>query len=169
MTTPLCRVELFGGLRLVTPVQTLTRFRTRKTALLLEYLSVHLHQAHPRETLVDLLWEESGLDAGRISLRVALSSLHKQFEQAGVPPGEVFSSDHFGIGLRSSAVSTDLREMEQNIRLGRRATDPQEAILYLQRAIDKYESPAKTEDYSLTPNRQAFGKHTNDDQTHITH
>lgn len=141
MTTSLCRVELFGGLRLVTPAQTLTHFRTRKTALLLAYLSVHLHQTHPRETLVDLLWEDSDLETGRTSLRVALSSLHKQFEQAGVPPGEVFSSDHFGICLRSSAVSTDLREMEQNIRLGRHAADPEEAILYLQRAIDPYDVP----------------------------
>lgn len=143
MATSLCRVELFGGLRMVTPVQTVTHFRTRKTALLLAYLSIHLHQTHPRETLIDLLWEDSDIDTGRTSLRVALSSLHKQFEQAGVPPHEVFYSDNFGIGLRSGVVTTDLREMEQNIRLAHHASNRQESILYLQRALDPYDAPLK--------------------------
>lgn len=53
-----------------------------------------------------------------------------------MPPDEVFYSDHFGIGLRSSAVATDLHDMEQNIRLARHARDPSERILYLRRALD---------------------------------
>ncbi|GBC97002.1 Putative HTH-type transcriptional regulator [bacterium HR16] len=136
MTAPLCRVELFGGLRVVTPKQTITRFRTRKTASLLAYLAVNLHQTHPRETLIDLLWEDGDIDTGRTSLRVALSALRKQFQQADVPPDEVFYSDNFGIGLRSNAVTTDLHDMEQNIRLAHHTLEPSERALYLRRAAD---------------------------------
>ncbi|GIV17018.1 MAG: hypothetical protein KatS3mg022_2453 [Armatimonadota bacterium] len=136
MTTPLCRVELFGGLRVVTPQQVITHFRTRKTASLLAYLAANPHQIHPRETLIDLLWEDSDVDTGRTSLRVALSALRKQLEQASIPAGEVFYSDNFGIGLRSSAVRTDLNDMEQNLRLARRTSDTSERIAHLQDAID---------------------------------
>lgn len=138
MTASLCRVELFGGLRLITPTQTITRFRTQKTALLLAYLAVYMHQTHPRETLADLLWEDSDVDTGRISLRVALSSLRKQLERASIPAGEALYSDNFGVGLRSSTVTTDLNDMEQNLRLARRTSDISERIIHLQRAIDYY-------------------------------
>lgn len=141
MVNPLCRVELFGGLRLVTPTQTVTHFRTRKTALLLAYLAANLRHTHPRETLIDLLWEDSDIETGRLSLRVALSSLRKQFEQAGVPPQHAFHTDNFGIGLRPGAVTTDLREMEQSIRLAHHATSTPERITYLQRAVDGFTAP----------------------------
>jgi predicted ATPase/DNA-binding SARP family transcriptional activator len=139
----LCRIELFGRLRLITPTQTITHFRTHQTALLLAYLAVHRHQTHPREVLIDLLWQESDLDAGRTSLRVALSSLRKQFELGGVPPHEVLYAEHFGVGLHASAATTDLHDMEQHIRLAHRTSDPQESILHLQRAIDLYDVPLK--------------------------
>ncbi|MCS6829968.1 MAG: AAA family ATPase [bacterium] len=135
-SSPLCRVELFGGLRLITPTQTIAHFRTQKTALLFAYLAVNLHQTHPREMLIDLLWEESDIDAGRTSLRVALSAIRKQLEQAGVPPDEVLYSDQFGIGLRSYTVITDLREMEQYIRLARHAPSESESLACLSRAVD---------------------------------
>ena len=138
VTAPLCRVELFGGLRLVTPTQTIVHFRTQKTALLLAYLAANLHHTHPREALIDLLWEDSDIDTGRTSLRVALSALRKQFQQAGVPPHEAFYSDNLGIGLRSGTVTTDLREMEQNIRLAHRTSDCLAQVRYLQRAVDCY-------------------------------
>jgi DNA-binding SARP family transcriptional activator len=74
----LCRVEVFGGLRLIVGGQVVTRFRTEKTALLLAYLATHLHQSHPREVLIDLLWPDSGTEhSGRTSLRVSLSALRK--------------------------------------------------------------------------------------------
>jgi predicted ATPase/DNA-binding SARP family transcriptional activator len=130
-------VELFGGLRLITPTQTITHFRTRKTALLVAYLATHLRQTHPREALIDLLWEDGDIDAGRTSLRVALSSLRKQIEQGGIPADEVFYSDNFGIGLRSDTVTTDLNDMEQNLRLARRTSPISERIRYLQCAVDQ--------------------------------
>ncbi len=46
-----CRIELFGGLRIVRGESTLTRFPTHKTAALLAYLAYHSDRAHPRESL----------------------------------------------------------------------------------------------------------------------
>ncbi|GIV19394.1 MAG: hypothetical protein KatS3mg023_1145 [Armatimonadota bacterium] len=162
MAASLCRVELFGGLRLITPTQTITHFRTQKTALLIAYLASHLRQTHPREALIDLLWEDSDIDVGRTSLRVALSSLRKQIEQGGIPADAVFYSDNFGIGLRSDAVTTDLNDMEHNLRLARRLSDLPERIAYLQRAIDYYtDVPLKGfyEDWVLQLQQQTAERH----------
>jgi hypothetical protein len=41
-TDPRCRIELFGGLRLLQGDRVITRFRTHKAATLLAYLALHL-------------------------------------------------------------------------------------------------------------------------------
>jgi two-component SAPR family response regulator len=46
-----CRIELFGGMRLVQQDRTITRFRTHKAAHLLAYLALHRDQSHARERL----------------------------------------------------------------------------------------------------------------------
>src|SRR3712207_7098227 len=47
-----------------------TLFRsTRKTGALLAFLAYYGGREHPRESLIELLWPESDLDAGRKRLR----------------------------------------------------------------------------------------------------
>jgi len=134
----LCRVEVFGGLRLIVGEQVITRFRTEKTALLLAYLATHLHQSHPREVLIDLLWPDSGTESGRTSLRVSLSALRKLLQDRGVAPESVFYTDNFGIGLRTSAVATDLQMMERSLRLARHSSSVSERGEHLARAVRLY-------------------------------
>jgi DNA-binding SARP family transcriptional activator len=134
----LCRVEVFGGLRLIVGGQVVTRFRTEKTALLLAYLATHLHQSHPREVLIDLLWPDSDVHSGRTSLRVAVSALRKLFEEHDVVPERVFYTDNFGIGLRTSAVATDLQMMERSLRLARHSSSVSERKEHLARAVRLY-------------------------------
>ena len=138
MSETLCRVEVFGGLRLIVGEQVITRFRTEKTALLLAYLATHLHQSHPREMLLDLLWPESTAESGRTSLRVSLSALRKMLEEHGVVPESVFYTDNFGIGLRASAVVTDLQMMERSLRLARQSTSVADRRQHLARAVSVY-------------------------------
>jgi DNA-binding SARP family transcriptional activator len=88
-----CRIELFGGLRIIQGDRTLSRFRTRKTAALLAYLTYHPDRSHPREVLVELLWPWANPAAGRHSLSCALSSLRHQLEPPGVPEGAVIMAD----------------------------------------------------------------------------
>ena len=82
MNTP-CRVEMMGGLRLHSHVGTTDRFRTRKTAELLAYLACFHKRRHPREMLIDLLWPENDVDAGRHSLSMALSCTETAVEING--------------------------------------------------------------------------------------
>jgi len=138
LSETLCRVEVFGGLRLIVGEQVISRFRTEKTALLLAFLATHLHQSHPREMLLDLLWPESTAESGRTSLRVALSALRKMFEEHGVLPESVFYTDNFGIGLRASAVVTDLQMMERSLRLARQSTSIADRRQHLAQAVSLY-------------------------------
>src|SRR5688572_1184284 len=86
--TPL-QVQLLGGLALRCGDVRVTRFRTQKTAALLGYLAFYRRQVHSREHLIELLWPEGHLDAGRNSLSTALSSLRRQLEEAGLPAGDL--------------------------------------------------------------------------------
>src|SRR5262249_15608375 len=62
---PVWRIELLGGLRAQRQEANLSQFRTRKAAELLAYLAYHRRRSHPRELLVELLWPETEVDAGR--------------------------------------------------------------------------------------------------------
>src|SRR5207249_12211582 len=87
------RIELFGGLRARHGDRVITRFRTQKTASLLAFLAYHRGRAHGREELIDLFWPDDDIDAGRHSLRQALTSLRHQLEPPGVEAGSVLIPD----------------------------------------------------------------------------
>ncbi len=117
---PPCRIELFGGLRLLQGGRTVTHFRTQKTGSLLGYLAHYGDQAHPREVLIELFWPHCEPTAGRASLSVALSSLRRQLEPPGVPPGAILRADRGSVGLNPEAVATDTAEFEAAARAGLR-------------------------------------------------
>src|SRR2546425_13365661 len=95
-----CRIELLGGLRVIQGDGVVSRFRTHKTAELLAYLAYFHRRPHPREILIDLLWPESDMDAGRHSLSMALSSLRPLLEPPGImTDGSVLLADRHSIGL----------------------------------------------------------------------
>src|SRR5438445_11279597 len=77
MSPKLRRVELFGGVRVVGSDKTVDRFATRNTAVLLARLCLEPGRAHSREELIDLLWPESDIEAGRHNLRQTLVYLRK--------------------------------------------------------------------------------------------
>ena len=85
--------------------QSITRFSSSRVAALLARLALFPQRDHPREELIDLLWPDSDLDAGRLNLRVALASLRRQIEPPDVPPGSVLAADRNTIRLHSRRVS----------------------------------------------------------------
>src|SRR5690348_5365690 len=100
---PQWRIEMMGQLRALAADRTITRFRTQKTGALLAYLAYHRDRLHPRELLIDTLWPDCELQAGRHSLSQALSSLRNQFEPPGVPAGTVIVADRAQVGLNPQA------------------------------------------------------------------
>jgi DNA-binding SARP family transcriptional activator len=131
------RIELLGGLRFVRGADSVTRFRTRKTAALLAYLAYHPHRSHSREVLTDLLWPDDEPEAGRHSLRTALSSLRRQLEPGGLG-ARVFVADHFSVGLAAAQVTTDVGEFEAAARSAQDASSPEERLRWLSRAAELY-------------------------------
>lgn len=117
----LWRIELFGGLRVLSGERVITRFRTHKTGALLAYLALSPGRCHPREELGDLLWPEADLGAGRLNLRVALSSLRRQMEPPGTPYGAVLIADRSKILLNPVSCATDVADFEAALASASRA------------------------------------------------
>lgn len=136
--TPICRIELLGGVRVWRLGQPVTHFRSRKTVDLLAYLACFPRREHPREVLMELFWTECELDAARHSLNVALSSLRKQLEPCGVADGDVLQSNRFSVRLNPQTVTTDVAEFEAAIRGAAAATDISEQGRCLSSAVAIY-------------------------------
>jgi predicted ATPase/DNA-binding SARP family transcriptional activator len=151
------RIELFGGLRVRPgspttgaegghreegghrgPPRPLTRFRTRKTALLLAYLAYLPGRDHSRDLLIDLFWPEALPEDGRRSLRQALSSLRAHLEPPGLPSGAVFLADRHTVRLRPEAVSTDVSAFEAALSAAKRAPEAIERAARLTEGVAQY-------------------------------
>lgn len=141
MLIGLWRFTLFGTLQIEHSSRILTRFRTHKTASLLAYLAYYAHQEHTREVLVERFWPESGPETGRLSLRVALSSLRRMLEPPGTPAGTVLLSDHIHISLNPNAIITDVIQFENLLLKAKQASDAPQALKLLEEASALYQGP----------------------------
>ncbi len=134
-------IELFGALKARLGTVEITRFRSYRTGALLAYLACYRNRTHPREELIELLWPESEPEAGQMSLRTALSSLRRQLEPPGVPPGSVLVADRSQVRLNPPAFTTDVAEFEAALRSAAGAEDPAERSSQLGRAVELYQGP----------------------------
>ena len=102
------QITLLGALVARNESLSITRFRTRQTAMLLACLAYSPKRPQSREELADRLWPEATPETSRTKLRVALSSLRRQLEPPGVPTGSVLVADRNSICLRSGSFTTDV-------------------------------------------------------------
>lgn len=127
-------IQLFGGLVVQSANRTATRFRTQKTAALLAYLAFRCRENAPplpREQLVEMLWPEADLDAGRHNLSNGLTALRHVLEPPGVPPGTILVADRTSVRLNPAGVSTDVGRFEELIGRIRHPRTPDEERLKL--------------------------------------
>ncbi len=134
------RIQLLGKLQVDGAETTLTRFRTRKTALLLAYLAYHSAKPTPRDVLIEIVWPELDVDAGRNNLSTALSSLRRQLEPPGMAAGAVLLADRQAVQLRPEAIVTDVSEFENALRAAEGTTNGARAGL-LEAAVKRYAGP----------------------------
>ena len=145
------RIELLGTLQARQGDHCIARFRTHKNGVLLAYLAFYLRRVHARETLIDLLWPQVGLDQGRPSLSVALSSLRHQLEPPGVPSGAVIVANHVTVQLNTAACTTDVSEFEAGLERAR-SQSGRDQLQTLGEAIEIYHGellPGYYEDWIL--------------------
>lgn len=112
MTDVRCEVRLLGQLTVLfyDGREPLTRFRTRKAALLLALLALRPGQVVARETIIEYLWPDLEEAAARDNLSTALSQLRRQLGST------IFQADHAGIRLDPTLVSTDIQKFERLVR-----------------------------------------------------
>lgn len=144
------RIECFGGLRGVSGDAIVSRFRTRRAAVLLAYLAIFKHRSHPREEIGAMLWPEDDPPTVRTRLRLALASLRRQFEPPSLPKGSVFLNVGDALQMNAEMVGTDVEEFERLItQAGRQESRPEQRDA-LQRAVALYRGellPGFTEDW----------------------
>lgn len=134
------RIELLGGMRAVCDDECITQFRSRKTAALLAYLAF-FRGPHPRDKLVELLWPESSLEAGRNSLRVAIADLSRRSTLPS-PSGSalipvLLQKDRGSVGLHRE-VTTDVADFEKAVADARRALSLGVRVQAYERALSLY-------------------------------
>lgn len=82
------------------------KFRTRKTAELAAFLASTLGQWHSRDDLAERFWPESSPNAGRQSLRMALSDIRSVLGDAAI------GTDREGVAMSPELVDSDLERMK---------------------------------------------------------
>lgn len=109
---------MLGEPRVVGYGQTISRFESRRAVALLAYLILNPNSRHPREVLIDRIWPEATLEAGRNRLKQTLASLRRQLEPPWLEPGSVLDSDRALIGIRPGSMVSDVQEFLEAARLG---------------------------------------------------
>jgi DNA-binding SARP family transcriptional activator len=107
---------MLGGLRAERPDQVVSHFETRKTGALLAYLAYFPDRPHPREVLMELLWQEEEPEATRARLRQTLASLRRAIEPSGMPHGSILVADRAEARFVPGSISTDAREFDEGLR-----------------------------------------------------
>jgi len=119
-------VRLLGGISADRGEESITRFRSQKTAALFAYLCLHARtgREHGREELAALFWPDDTSESARSSLRVALSFLRRALEPPPTPADSVLVATRTHVRIRAEAVRTDVAAFEAALRAG----DPARAI-----------------------------------------
>jgi predicted ATPase/DNA-binding SARP family transcriptional activator len=132
------RIVLLGGLRVEGGDRVLTRFRTQKAGVLLGYLAYHLERPHLREQLIEMLWPESEISAGRNNLSKELYALRQELEPPGVRRGLVLAVDRALVRLNPEVVTTDVAAFEAALKSAECSESPTGRMAHLAEAVDGY-------------------------------
>lgn len=132
------QIRLFGTLEARQGDTVVSRFATSRVAALLARLALLPRRAHSREELAGLLWPEADEEAGRLNLRVALSSLRRQLEPPGASSGSVLVTDRVSIRLNPQACSSDAAQFEAALREAARAAHSAQKCEKLEEALALY-------------------------------
>ena len=133
-------MQCLGGFR-IQRGERVARFSTRKAAALFAFLAYFPDRGHPRDTLIEQLWPEARPDAGRKSLRVALSAIRQALAALDLTPDPVLQSDHFTVRLEKGTVDVDAHRFRAAVERGLRPAPGPEQARELERALDLYSGP----------------------------
>jgi predicted ATPase/DNA-binding SARP family transcriptional activator/Tfp pilus assembly protein PilF len=154
------RIQMFGALRAEFGRYRIERFVTKKASVLLAYLALHVGHLFPREELATLLWPDADEETGRHNLRMALSTLRKQFRIPSMTTESLFVVSRDYVGLRKQAVVTDVAEFDA-LLMEAQATKEAGRLELLSRAVSLYQGdllPGFYEDFILLERQRLADK-----------
>src|SRR5579872_3366721 len=146
------QINLLGCLMAQRDERVIRRFQTGKTGALLARLAYDLKQDHSRDVLIEQIWPETDLYAGRHCLSQALYSLRLQLEPPGIPAGTIVVANHAHVRLNPSAVTTDVDAFVATVKAAETTSDPLERVDLLNRAVEIYQGellPGYFEDWVI--------------------
>lgn len=108
------QLRLLGATELHVRGRVLRHFGGRSGELLLAQLALAPRRAHPRESLIDQLWPDADLDAGRNRLRNALSVLKSSLAEAGCE--QIVLADRDSLRLAPGALVCDVQRFEEAVQ-----------------------------------------------------
>lgn len=85
-----------------------------------------------------MLWPESEPEAGRASLRQALSSLRRQLTPPGAPRGAVILAGRVTVRLNPEICATDVADMSTALAAAARAASASDRAALLEQAVEHY-------------------------------
>jgi predicted ATPase/DNA-binding SARP family transcriptional activator/Tfp pilus assembly protein PilF len=158
---PFWNIQLLGTLCARSDDQTFLRFSASKTGAVLACLAFNLGQSVTRESLIERLWAEEGLDRGRHNLRQSLTLLRRQFEPTDAMKGVVFTANHQYIRMSPDAVTTDVLEFRAGLSQIRNAP-PEKRLELMRQVADLYHGdflPGYFEDWILVERERLINQY----------
>lgn len=145
---PACyRITLFEGLCVrASGAADVTRFRTRKTGLLLAYLAL-FPRRHGREELIERFWPDLPPEAGRDNLSGCLSSLRRHFggenaDGGGTGTVAIVLADRYRFWLNKDLAQVDVAAFEHLLETaGAPSTPISSRRAMLESAVALYQGP----------------------------
>ncbi|MBX7132076.1 MAG: tetratricopeptide repeat protein [Fimbriimonadaceae bacterium] len=145
---PRCAVELFGGPVFRCGTLAVSKFETRKTALLLGVLAVEPGKTWNRNAVCEILWPYEDSEIARTRLRQAVAALRRALGDAN----DFLEADRVDLRL-SAEVDSDVSQFERLSKRSRTLSDPSEKAGVLAKAaalIRENFLPGFTEDWAAS-------------------
>jgi two-component SAPR family response regulator len=138
MTLPQWNITMFAGVHARREQQVISRFRTRKTAELLAYMTFRKGVMLSRDTTAEILCPGRHSQLSLTQLRVELSWLRRTLEPTKAEKGKVFTITRNTIQLQHHAAVSDVETFEQALNNATKTTNAKARTHHLREAIDLY-------------------------------
>jgi predicted ATPase/DNA-binding SARP family transcriptional activator len=137
MSTGVWKIEMLGSFCAMRDEMIFTHFRLRKADSLLAMLAYHERRLFRREELIDLLWCDYDVEAGRNGLRVALSALRQRLESPANDE-KIVIANRSHVRLNPTFFRTDVAAFEEAVKFTASVSEESERANLLAKAITLY-------------------------------
>ncbi len=131
------RLHLFGPLRIEHASGTLSRFPTRRSALILARAATARDRRMGRDELAEELWPDEYLDVTRVRLRQELRRLRESLGEFG----HIIEADRQWVSLVTSGISVDTLEFDAAMRNASIAEEPERRVQQYELATKQVSGP----------------------------